>query len=274
MNQPTSSPRPAPTVVEAGVHLRGLLRRHEDRVLPVHELIAVQSGMLPIAEDGRRFSVRKGEWVILQAGRRHFGYDDLGADTWFYWVCFGRGTEGSGAVLPRGRKTGRLARPDRLRMLFEQMLEDQRTGILAPRSALNYLQLMLAEIQLEPAGLEGESAATQLTRSAASYVVEHLGEPGLSTARIARALACNPDYLGRTFRNSFDETPTERIHRLRIDQACMLFRTSTWSTERVATQVGFSDVRYFRRVFRRMVGLSPAHFQRLHPLAERGETTG
>jgi AraC-like DNA-binding protein len=227
--------------------------------------------MLPMAEEGRRFNVRSGEWVLLQAGRRHFGHDDLGAGTWFYWVCFGRNIDDSSLVLPHGRQMGRLARPDRLRMFFEQMLEDQHTGLLAPRSARNYLQLMLTEIQLEPAGIEGESAAAQLARRAASYIAEHLGDPDLGTARIAGVLACNPDYLGRTFRKAFDETPTEQIHRLRIDRACMLFRTTTWSTERVAIQVGFSDVRYFRRIFRRTVGLSPTQFQRLRPAAERGE---
>jgi AraC-like DNA-binding protein len=264
-------PPPAAAVVEAGVHPRGLLRRHEDRVLPVHELIVVQSGVLPIAEDERRFNVSGGEWVLLQAGRRHFGYDDLGPDTWFYWVCFGQDVDGSGSALPRGRRTGRLARPDRLRVLFVHMLEDQQTGILSTLSARNYLQLMLSEILLEPAGVEDQSAGTQLARRAASFIAEHLTEPDLATARIAGALVCNPDYLGRTFRDAFNETPTDYIHRLRIDRACTLFRTSTWSVEQVATDVGFSDVRYFRRIFRRSVGLSPGQFQRLRPSAGRRE---
>jgi len=43
----------------------------------------------------------------------------------------------------------------------------------------------------------------------------------------------------------------------------MLFRSTDWPVERVAVEVGFSDVRYFRRIFKRRVGLTPGQFQRL-----------
>src|SRR6266545_3129459 len=79
-------------LLEAGIHTSGLMRRQAPRVLPVHELIVVQAGMLPIAEEDRRFQVRRDEWVLLRAGRRHFSYEDLNRETWFYWVCFGGGS--------------------------------------------------------------------------------------------------------------------------------------------------------------------------------------
>jgi AraC-like DNA-binding protein len=260
----------AVSVVEAGVHTPGLYRRHVDRVLSVHELIVVQSGTLPIAEEDRRFTVCRGEWVLLRAGRRHFGYADLDHDTWFYWMCFGRpDADGTPPAVLRDRQTGPVARPDRLRILFEQMLEDQQAAILTPRTAGSYLQLMLAEILLEPAGATGHPVATQLARRAAAFIADHLTDPDLSTARIADALACNADYLGRAFKRAFNETPTDHIHRRRIDRACKLFRSTDRTIERVAADVGFGDVRYFRRIFGRRVGLSPGQFQRLRPAAER-----
>lgn len=258
----------AASVVEAGVHGRGLQRRHEDRVLPVHELIVVQSGTLPIAEDGRRFAVQSGEWVLLKAGRRHYGYADIDADTWFYWVCFSAlDGDGSGLTAPRGRQAGLVARPDRLRVLFEQMLEDQQATILTPRTAQSYLHLVLVELLVESPVAAGSPAAAQLARRAASFIGTHLTDADLATARIADALGCNADYLGRTFREALGETPTAHIHRLRIDRACRLFRSTGWSIERITTEVGFTDVRHFRRVFRRWVGLTPRQFQRLRPVA-------
>jgi AraC-like DNA-binding protein len=254
--------------VEAGVHTPGLVRRHVDRVLPVHELIVVQSGVLPIAEDDRRFAVRRDEWVLLQAGRRHYGYDDLDPDTWFYWICFGYGRPDDGIESPvlRGGQTGLVARPDRLRMLIERLLEDQQGAILTPQTAHSYLQLILAEILLQPPA--AQAAPTQAARRAAAFIGDHLTEPDLSTARIAGALAFNPDYLGRAFREAFNETTTEHIHRLRISRARMLFRSTNRSIASVAAEVGFRDDRYFRRIFKRTVGLTPRQFQRLRPPAE------
>lgn len=263
--RPTSAP-----VVEAGVHTPGLMRRHADRVLPVHELIVVQAGTLPIAEEGRRFAVAHGEWVLLHAGRRHWGYDDLDRATWFYWLCFRRSSSGQDdkeSAALRGPQTGPVARPDRVRTLFEHLLEDQQATILTPPAAESYLLLMLTEILLQPRASPG-GATTGLARRTASFIADHLTDPSLSTARIAQALACNADYLGRAFRETFDETPTERIHRLRIDRARRLFRSTDLPIGRVGTEVGFTDERYFRRIFKRRVGLTPGQFRRLRPSAE------
>lgn len=271
MGEQSNSRSPAAVVVEAGVHTAGLMRRHVDRVLPVHELIFVQSGVLPIGEEDRRFTVRRAHWVLLKAGRRHYGYEDLDPHTWFYWVCFGYGSLNADAIESAGlreRQTGPVARPDRLRMLFDDLLEDQQGAILAPLAAHGYLQLMLAEILLEPRVATPQAAAMQVARRAAAFIAEHLTEPDLSTGRIADALAFNPDYLGRAFREAFNETPTDHIHRLRIDRARMLFRSTNRPIARIAAEVGFSDDRYFRRIFKRVVGLTVGQFQRLHPSAE------
>jgi AraC-like DNA-binding protein len=259
---------PSAPVVEAGVHTPGSMRRHADRVLPVNELIVVQSGVLLIAEEDRRFSVPRDGWVLLRAGRRHHGYDDLDGDTWFYWLCFGAGPVSADGIespaLPE-RQTGSVARPDRLRALLEHLLEDQQAAVLTLAAAHGYLQLVLAEILLERLATADPTAASPLTVRAAAFIAEHLTEPDLSTARIAGALAFNPDHLGRAFRDAMGETITDHIHRLRIDRARMLFRSTDRPVARVAAEVGFGDERYLRRVFKRRVGLTPGQFQRLRP---------
>ena len=104
------------------------------------------------------------------------------------------------------------------------------------------VQLLLAEMRL-PATDEGrDEAAPTLARRASAFIAEHLSEPGLSTARIASALACSPDYLGRVFRAAFDETLTEHIHGLRVERARTLFRSTGLPADRVAAAVGFGDV--------------------------------
>jgi AraC-like DNA-binding protein len=254
----------SPTVVEAGVHRPGLMRRHADRVLPVHELIVVQAGTLPIAEEDRRFEVRRDQWVLLRAGRRHFGSDDLDGETWFYWVCFGDSADADfDAATISERRAGTVARPGRVRAHFEHLLEDQHRAILSPVIARSHLQLLLAETRLPAVAEASGEAAPGLPGRASAFVAEHLSDPKLSTARIASELACGPDYLGRVFRASFDETLTEHIHRLRIERALALFRTTELPVDRVAAAVGFSDVRYFRRIFKRRVGLTSGQFRRL-----------
>jgi AraC-like DNA-binding protein len=271
MEEQPVSRSPAGLVVEAGVHTPGLMRRHADRVMPVHELIVVGAGLVPIAEEERRFAVPRDHWVLLRAGRRHYGHDDLDRDTWFHWVCFGDGQPGARTIASAlgDRATGPVARPDRVRGLFEHLLEDQQAAILTAPVAQSYLQLLLAEILLQAPTATGEPGPVHLARRAAAFIADHLTDRDLSTARIAGALSCNADYLGRAFREAFDETPTDHIHRLRIERARLLFRSTDRPIERVAAEVGFSDDRYFRRIFKRRVGLTPGQFRRLRPAAER-----
>ena len=254
-------------MVEAGAHQPGLMRRHADRVLPVHELIVVHAGMLPIAEEDRRFEVGRDEWLVLRAGRRHFGDGDLDGETWFHWVCFGDSlTDGEGAAIVSGPRTGTVSRPGRVRAHFEHLLEDQDRGILSTAVARSYVQLLLAEIRLPATSEAVDDAVPALAKRASAFVAEHLIDPALSTTRVANALACSSDYLGRIFRASFDETLTEHIHRLRIERALTLFRSTGLPLDRVAAAVGFGDVRYFRRIFKRRVGLTPGQFRGLRPL--------
>jgi AraC-like DNA-binding protein len=223
----------------------------------------VQAGMLPIAEEDRRFEVRRDQWVLLRAGRRHFGSDDLDGETWFYWVCFGDSADADFDAATSERTAGTVARPGRVRVYFEHLLEDQHRAILSPLIARSHLQLLLAEMRLPTVAEARDEAAPGLPGRASAFVAEHLSDPNLSTARIANELACSPDYLGRVFRASFDETLTEHIHRLRIERALALFRSTELSVDRVAAAVGFGDVRYFRRIFKRRVGLTSGQFRRL-----------
>lgn len=260
----TAGTIPVP-IVEAGVHTPALMERHAARVLPVHELIAVQSGCLPIAEEDHRFAVRGTEWVLLRAGHHHHGYDLLADDTWFYWVCFGDAPQPDAVrtAVVQGPRTGRLVRPDWTRMLFERLLDDQRAAALTPAAARGYLDLILAEILRPPSTTPGDPPAALLAREAATFIADHVTDPDLGTARVARALAFNPDYLGRCFRDTFGETVTDHIHRLRIHRARVLLRSTELPTDHVATRSGFRSSRYFRRVFVRSVGLTPTQYRLL-----------
>ena len=248
---------PTGSTVEFGIHSPGFLRRHDDRELPLYELIAVQGGVLPIGEGEQRFRIESGEWLLLHPHRRHFGTADLDGDLWFYWVCF------SASQVALG-KTGAVARPARVRALFEQALADQDAGLLTATGARAFLALIVEELMAMRV-LPDAHAASDLASRAAEHISANLADPRLTTATIARALYCNPDYLGRAFRQAYDETLVQHIHRLRVARARTLFRSGDWPVERVASETGFRDVRYFTRVFRRYAGVSPGAFRSLYP---------
>lgn len=70
----------------------------------------------------------------------------------------------------------------------------------------------------------------------------------------------------RTFKRRFKEatglTPLDYVHAIRLEEAKQILETTDRPIEQVATEVGYEDDSFFRRLFRRKVGLTP-HAYRL-----------
>lgn len=66
----------------------------------------------------------------------------------------------------------------------------------------------------------------------------------------------------RRFRKATGMTTTEYSQRLRIGKACELLQSGRLSVERIAWDVGYADPGAFRKVFSRIIGLSPGDYRR------------
>ena len=77
------------------------------------------------------------------------------------------------------------------------------------------------------------------------------------------SVACmNKNSFIRLFRQQTGYTPTDYIIRRRILRAQILFTNSRGSVKEVAGHVGYDNVSYFGRTFKRIVGISPLEFIR------------
>ncbi|MCB0135828.1 MAG: DNA-binding response regulator, partial [Caldilineaceae bacterium] len=105
------------------------------------------------------------------------------------------------------------------------------------------------------------SDAQRLVRLAMAYLHEHYAEP-LTRADIARHVGLDEDYLTYCFRQELGVTPIAYLNRYRVNQAKSLLTQTDKSVTFIAQEVGFTDSRYFSRIFRREVGVSPDAFRR------------
>ncbi|MBL4822654.1 MAG: helix-turn-helix domain-containing protein [Colwellia sp.] len=69
----------------------------------------------------------------------------------------------------------------------------------------------------------------------------------------------------RTFLRQFTRATTHRpvqyIQRVRVQKACELLESTTQSFEQIALNIGYDDVNSFRKVFIKVIGLSPSAFK-------------
>ena len=93
------------------------------------------------------------------------------------------------------------------------------------------------------------------------YLDRHLAD-GASLTGAAEFVHMNPAHLSRAFKEETGENYNNYALRRRMDAAKRLLVESDLQVQEICRRVGYSDVRYFTRIFRETTGVSPSHFRR------------
>ena len=109
-----------------------------------------------------------------------------------------------------------------------------------------------------------------IVRKTAEYIMTHLDEK-LSLSDLAEYVSCSPPYLARQFRKEYDMSVGEFIRSQKIEEAKYLLVNSKETLLEISIKLGFEDMGYFTRVFKKMVGKPPSVY-RDHMTAETEES--
>ena len=96
-------------------------------------------------------------------------------------------------------------------------------------------------------------------RAIADFVDHHLGDPALGSPMIARRLGVTPRYVQMVFAG-LGTTASAYIISRRLERAAKLLVSGGDQVAEVAFQVGFADLSYFYRSFRKRYGVSPKRY--------------
>lgn len=92
------------------------------------------------------------------------------------------------------------------------------------------------------------------------YVHEHI-EEALSTEILAQEACVTACHLIRMFRTALGITPLRYIMQCKVQYAQTLLLRTELSVKEVGEAVGFKDVSYFIRLFRRQIGVTPHEYR-------------
>lgn len=90
----------------------------------------------------------------------------------------------------------------------------------------------------------------------AEYMRQNFWNTQLSIDHLAMRACVSPAYFRREFRRLYGTSPKEYLDTLRIQYAKSLLETDYFSQKEISARCGFSDVGYFRTVFKRKMGKS------------------
>ena len=81
-------------------------------------------------------------------------------------------------------------------------------------------------------------------------------------AAMVERSALLPRTFGRRFLAATGRRPMEYVHDIRIDEARSILESSSIAVDEVGFSVGYQDPTFFRRLFKRKTGLTPAAYRR------------
>lgn len=250
------------------VALRHRMERteHDD-----HLLLYCTAGCGWLAACGEVQPVGQGDIVLLPAGTSHHYWADDSRPWTVYWVHF----DGHLALdfmrwlsVPKGlRRVGLNAR---LLTLFDALFELRKQGSAwAPAlHACHQLQLLLSYVALIfDRQLAGSGRRLDMERVKALMAENLHGQ--LNLQRLADDASLSKYHFSKCFKAQSGQSPIHYFIELKMQHACYLLDTTRHSIKQVALNLGYEDAYYFSRLFKKIMGVSPAQYRAgLHGLGD------
>lgn len=100
----------------------------------------------------------------------------------------------------------------------------------------------------------------QVIAGCQEWIAEHYAAPN-PVSRMAERSGLPERSFKRRFRRATGFTPVGHVQTLRVEEAKEYLETTDWPTEQVGVTVGYEDPAFFRRLFKRHTGITPARYR-------------
>ena len=118
-----------------------------------------------------------------------------------------------------------------------------------------------AEGQLPFAGAKkAQSHSDRIIADVQTWIADHYNS-GNAVAAMARRAGLSERTFNRRFRSATGYSPMEYLQTLRLEEAKHVLETTDQPIDNIAQGVGYADPTFFRRLFKRKAGITPARYR-------------
>lgn len=247
---------------------------HLTRRLTDFELMVVTEGILYIASSENRYTVLKGEYLLMKPTDLQYGHS--ASDCSFYWMHFSYNdnrnnpeflaSEAAGSLPDSGHlripEQGTLASLERIIILMKQLQDSAKR--YGDTSLNQYLcSATLAELSNQSYLFQkfgSKNPGQQLYNDICDYITLHVSED-LKVSELASYFGYSKKYLPAYFRKQSGITIKQYILQTKMDNAKAELSDTNHSISQVAYNIGFHDVHNFSIAFKKITGLSPSNYR-------------
>ncbi|MDU1892603.1 MAG: AraC family transcriptional regulator [Dysgonomonas sp.] len=225
---------------------------------------------------GKMHEVKENQFVILPANTTH-RYGANNSDPWsIYWIHF-KGyksdlfTEKFGKIITIDPENN--SRIDERFKLFEEIynvLSDSHddSTLQYANFGLSYFLGSLMYIKTYRDSKSSDKYGTSLIHLATHYMNENIDKK-LKLTDIADYFGYSTSYFYRLFFKNTGVPPMEYFNQLKIQRSCFYLLNSTMKVNQISIRVGFDDPYYYSRLFKKVMGVSPARYRVINKLSSK-----
>ncbi len=257
---------------------------HHRRNFDQHVFILVTEGTLHITVAQKEYNVGPNQYIFLKAGEEHFGHKASKGTLSYFWVHFAPQSlieiKDFDETLQSAQKKeispsyrfpeyGEMDSPYRARRMFLQMIDLSLEENLFEWEMFHYMgTLLMMEVSRDfqhdrqmadgigPAGKKLPAVIGE----AKAWIRENYCRP-FKVTELASVLGYQADYLSTLFKQSMGLSIVGYTNKIRIEAAKNLLETEGLSIKVVAYSCGFTDEKYFMKVFKKMEGSTPGQYK-------------
>ncbi|CAM3395310.1 MULTISPECIES: helix-turn-helix transcriptional regulator [Paenibacillus] len=253
------------------------------------ELLYVSQGEAVTTMYGKRHVIEAGQLIFLPSGVYHQNEVTSIPEAHFLGIhfdFFGEleiQTEADMIVNEAAVAADKFAR-EAISEVFPPL--SSRTIYTPPLSCVQLMERVVEEFTLRPAGYELVCKGlmldilVQLFRTHSSQAltetsphdgklmdlmarIEKAPAEDWSNKRIAAHLMLSPDHTAKLFKRLAGMPPSEFVQSVRHREARRLLRETDLSIEAIGDRIGYPDIHYFSRIFRKLEGITATDYRKL-----------
>ncbi len=116
------------------------------------------------------------------------------------------------------------------------------------------------KLSFESFGTTPESADEKLIQRIMKVVNKELANPAFGVEELSKAVGLSRTHLYRKILEITQQTPVEFIRNIRLAKAANLLEQNKFYISEVAFMTGFSEISYFRKIFKDFYGVTPSEY--------------
>ncbi len=240
---------------------------HIKRTFDLNVLIIVTEGTLYITSNNVPYTVHAGQSILLRAGEEHYGTIPTKGKLSYLWVHFYAETDFSVVDKLEGKfawcfpEYFKLVDFGRAVQLFNILMnisfdESSKTQLMTDYT----LKLLLLEITRQADEQNVNNIPGNIV-SAMAWIKNHYYRH-FDVTELADYIGYNADYLSTVFKKHTGFSVIQYTNKIRIKAAKIFLSDFGTSVKETAYSCGFTDDKYFIRVFKQYEGITPSEYRK------------